>query len=38
MAILNSGAVVEGIGSQSTLLTSREIEDDWGKVKIKLIK
>jgi sugar/nucleoside kinase (ribokinase family) len=38
MAMLNSGSVVEGIGAQETLLTSREIEQDLGKVKIKVIR
>lgn len=38
MAMLNSGSVVEGIGSQAGLLTSKEIERDLGTVKIKLIR
>lgn len=38
MAMLNSGSVVEGIGSQRGLLTNKEIERDLGTVKIKLIK
>jgi len=37
-AILNSGSVVGGIGAQETLLNPREIEQDQGKVKIKILR
>ncbi|MEX2012484.1 MAG: carbohydrate kinase family protein [Patescibacteria group bacterium] len=38
MAMLDSGAVVGGIGAQAGLLTRAEIERDLGTVKIKLIR